>query len=104
MLTERQSQCLHAIQALTAERCGVAPSLREIAQRMGYRNAVGFTKKLVDGLIERGFVRRIDGKARAIEVIRSSAPRVAVFRFDETIKELVPLRPATHAEIFKAQK
>ena len=90
MMTERQAQCLEAIEALISEREGIAPTVREIARRMKSKS-VGSTKSLIDGLVERGLIRRLPCKARAIEVIRKKN-RIAAFVFDDEIKELRPYK------------
>ena len=90
MMTERQAQCLEAIEALISEREGIAPTVREIARRMKSKS-VGSTKSLIDGLVERGLIRRLPCKARAIEVIRKKN-RIAAFVFDDDIKELRPFK------------
>ena len=90
MMTERQAQCLEAIEALISERQGVAPTVREIAQRMRMKDHSRI-KYFIDGLVERGLIRRLPCKARAIEVIRKKN-RIAAFIFDDEIKELRPFK------------
>jgi repressor LexA len=53
---------------------GYAPSLAEIAEGCGVKNRAS-AGRLLDGIEERGWVRRLPGKARAIE------PIVRVTRF-----------------------
>ena len=90
MMTERQAQCLEAIETLIAERQGVAPTVREIAQRMSLKSPA-HAKSLIDGLVERGFIRRLANRVRGIEVIRKKS-RIAAFIFDDEIKELRPFK------------
>lgn len=99
MLTSRQKLVLDYIEQVTHDRGGVAPSYKEIAEALDIasKNTVYRT---VNALEERGFIRRLRDRARAIEVIRSSgsvsnpshqACRVRWFRFDDETQQFVPL-------------
>lgn len=69
MLTPRQRALLDFISAYIAEhRCG--PSIREMADGLGLISVSGIMR-LINGLVERGFIRQIPAKARAIEVVRT---------------------------------
>ncbi|MDO4613397.1 MAG: transcriptional repressor LexA [Actinomycetaceae bacterium] len=65
--------------ASTLARTGYAPSLREIADLVGLAS-IATVKHHVDILQEGGFVRRADGKSRAIELLvhPEAAPRTAL--------------------------
>lgn len=89
MMTRRQADALDFIKGYQSEQGGVSPTLQQIATALGLRNR-STAKKLLDGLEQRGFIRRLPGKVRAIEVINKT--RFAAFRFDDQIKELVPLK------------
>ncbi len=89
MMTERQADALDFIKSYQSERGGVSPTLRQIAETLGFRHR-STANKLLDGLEQPGFIRRLPGKVRAIEVINKR--RFAAFRFDDQIKELVPLK------------
>ena len=65
---------------------GIAPSVREIADHFHYRNP-SMAWRLLMGLEERGFIRRLPAKDRAIEVVRPVS-RYATFRFDPRAKAL----------------
>lgn len=69
MLTGKQRQLLTFIQQ-TIERTGVAPSFEEMAAAL---NVVSKSNihRLVVALEERGFIRRLPSRARALEVIRT---------------------------------
>jgi SOS-response transcriptional repressor LexA len=69
-LTPIQAKTIEAIKALTVN--GVSPTYREIAQNTGRHLAK--VHATVGLLIERGHVRRIPGKARALEVIEPRTP------------------------------
>lgn len=102
MLTERQSQALAFIVAYQREHGGVSPNLRQIAAGIKSKSK-GHVHSLLQGLERRGFITRLYNRQQAIDVVRvaPSGARVALFKFDDEIKELVPFKPATHAEILK---
>ena len=64
----------------------VAPSVREIADHFHYRSPT-MARRLLIGLEERGFIRRLAAKDRAIEVLKPVS-RFATFRFDPKAKSL----------------
>ena len=65
---------------------GIAPSVREIADHFQYRSP-SMARRLLMGLEERGFIRRLPAKDRAIEVVKPVS-RFEVFRFDAETKAL----------------
>jgi repressor LexA len=80
MLTKKQHELLIFInQRLTAT--GVAPSFDEMKDALNLRSKSGI-HRLISGLEERGFIRRLPHRARALEVIRlpeeSAAPSTAM--------------------------
>jgi SOS-response transcriptional repressor LexA len=66
MLTAQQSRLLDY---LVSRDGPVGPSFEEMADAIGLRSKSG-VHRLVQGLEERGFIRRIGHRARSIEVIR----------------------------------
>lgn len=78
MLTKKQIQLLEFIQARMA-RDGVPPSFDEMKDALDLRSKSGI-HRLVTALEERGFIRRLPHRARALEILRlpdalaSSAP------------------------------
>lgn len=74
MLTRRQNQLLDFIDRYQRESGGVSPSFEEIrvAVRLDSRSGVG---RLLRQLQERGYVRRLANRERAIEVLRPSQKR-----------------------------
>ena len=68
MLTKKQIQLLEFIQARMA-RDGVPPSFDEMKLALDLRSKSGI-HRLVTALEERGFIRRLPNRARAIEVIK----------------------------------
>jgi repressor LexA len=68
MLTRKQFDLLHFIhQRLQKE--GVPPSFDEMKEALGLRSKSGI-HRLITALEERGFIRRLAHRARAIEVVR----------------------------------
>jgi repressor LexA len=69
MLTKKQRELLLFInQRLTAT--GISPSFDEMKDALSLKSKSGI-HRLVSGLEERGFIRRLPHRARALEVIRS---------------------------------
>ena len=68
MLTRKQHELLMFInQRLTAT--GVSPSFDEMKDALKLRSKSGI-HRLISGLEERGFIRRLAHRARALEVIK----------------------------------
>src|SRR5919112_2962766 len=68
MLTKKQHELLMFInQRLTAT--GIAPSFDEMKDALNLRSKSGI-HRLITGLEERGFIRRLPHRARALEVVR----------------------------------
>ncbi|MCW6510093.1 transcriptional repressor LexA [Lichenifustis flavocetrariae] len=84
MLTKKQSELLLFIDARLKE-AGVPPSFDEMKDALDLKSKSGI-HRLVMALEERGFIRRLANRARALEVLRlpeaaaSSAPRREPFR------------------------
>ncbi|MBL8660843.1 MAG: transcriptional repressor LexA [Rhodospirillales bacterium] len=68
MLTKKQYDLLLFIDRRLKEH-GVAPSFDEMKEALGLRSKSGI-HRLMTGLEERGFIRRLPHRARALEVIR----------------------------------
>src|ERR1700704_2913114 len=68
MLTRKQHQLLLFInQRLNAT--GVCPSFEEMKDALGLKSKSGI-HRLISGLEERGFIRRLPHRARALEVMK----------------------------------
>lgn len=77
MLTKKQSELLQFIHARLQE-SGVPPSFDEMKEALDLRSKSGI-HRLILALEERGFIRRLPNRARALEVLRlpeTSTPRV----------------------------
>ncbi len=90
MLTRKQNELLLYINGYLADE-GLSPSFDEMKDALGLRSKSGI-HRLISGLEERGFIRRLPHRARALEVLRlpsdtslSSNPRPT--RFDPRIIE-----------------
>ncbi|MFO1067270.1 MAG: transcriptional repressor LexA [Geminicoccaceae bacterium] len=68
MLTQRQRQLLQYIQQFMQAH-GVPPSFEEMRTALGLRSKSGI-HRLISGLEERGHIRRLAYRARALEIIR----------------------------------
>ncbi|MFN3524801.1 MAG: LexA family protein, partial [Paracoccus sp. (in: a-proteobacteria)] len=68
MLTKKQIQLLEFIQKRMA-RDGVPPSFDEMKDALDLRSKSGI-HRLVTALEERGFIRRLPHRARALEIVR----------------------------------
>jgi SOS-response transcriptional repressor LexA len=76
MLTARQKDVYDFLRSTAA---GPAPSYDEIAARVGMKSKSG-VYRIVAALEERGYVRHIRQRARAIEVIdRPAVPALVIF-------------------------
>jgi repressor LexA len=79
MLTRKQHELLTFIDRRLKE-TGISPSFDEMKDALGLRSKSG-VHRLITGLVERGFIRRLPHRARALEVLRlpetASPPRAA---------------------------
>ena len=69
MLTQRQHQLLQYIQAYLSEH-GVPPSFEEMRDALKLKSKSGI-HRLITGLEERGYIRRLPYRARALELTRT---------------------------------
>jgi SOS-response transcriptional repressor LexA len=72
MLTQRQSELLAYLRAYEAAHPGISPSFDEMAAAIGYTSKSG-VYRMLGSLEERGFIRRLKYRARAIEVLPEGA-------------------------------
>jgi repressor LexA len=68
MLTRKQNELLLYINRHLTEK-GVSPSFDEMKEALGLKSKSGI-HRLITGLEERGFIKRLPHKARALEVLR----------------------------------
>jgi repressor LexA len=69
MLTRKQHELLRFIQ-IRLEETGVSPSFEEMKEALDLKSKSG-VHRLISALEERGFIRRLANRARALEVIRA---------------------------------
>lgn len=69
MLTKKQQQLLSFIDERVSK-TGVSPSFEEMKEALGLKSKSGI-HRLITALEERGFIRRLPHRARALEVLRS---------------------------------
>ncbi|WP_299192720.1 transcriptional repressor LexA [uncultured Erythrobacter sp.] len=82
MLTAKQNELLRFIQKRLAE-TGISPSFEEMKEALDLKSKSG-VHRLISALEERGFIRRLANRARALEVIK-------------TPEDATPTPRATHA-------
>lgn len=87
MLTAKGHKALLFIEGYMARTGGIAPRVSDLADHMGGCRSKAAAQRLMIGLEQRGFIRRLPARARAIEVIRPVS-RFAVFQFDNEAKTL----------------
>src|SRR5260370_24396568 len=68
MLTKKQYELLTFINRRLAQD-GVSPSFEEMKDALGLKSKSGI-HRLISGLEERGFIRRLPHRARALEVMK----------------------------------
>ncbi|MEO6387116.1 MAG: transcriptional repressor LexA [Croceibacterium sp.] len=93
MLTAKQHELLRFIQ-VKLEETGISPSFEEMKEALDLKSKSG-VHRLISALEERGFIRRLPNRARALEVLRqpeniTSAPRSAPA--NDTVVQLNPPR------------
>ncbi|WP_262691605.1 transcriptional repressor LexA [Kordiimonas aestuarii] len=104
MLTAKQQQLLVFIQERLAEN-GVSPSFDEMKDALGLKSKSG-VHRLVNALEERGFIRRMANRARALEVLKmpeklsgTAASNVVAGNFGSAGPRSIPSRDDQGVEI-----
>jgi len=72
--TRRADDLLSFIEEYIGSR-GIAPSFDEMMDNLGFRSKSG-VHRLIEQLVERGRIRRLPNRARAIEVVKTEDARV----------------------------
>ena len=87
MLTQTEQKALDYIAGYIHDNGGISPTYREIMHCMGWRTKgqIGF---LLNRLAEKGRLRRLSKRSRALEVIEPE-----YYAWDNEAKELVRWRP-----------
>jgi repressor LexA len=89
MLTAKQRELLQFI-TVRLEHSGISPSFEEMKEALDLKSKSG-VHRLISALEERGFIRRLPNRARALEVIRQPEDSVAAPRARAN-DNVVPLR------------
>ena len=88
MLTRKQAELLRFIHERLKE-AGVPPSFDEMKDALDLRSKSGI-HRLITALEERGFIRRLPNRARAIEVIKLPESGRPVGRFAKPSRSSSP--------------
>jgi repressor LexA len=86
MLTAKQRELLTFIDA-RLKASGISPSFDEMREALELKSKSG-VHRLISALEERGFIRRLPNRARALEVVKSAEAR------PDTVAQLRPAAPA----------
>ena len=89
MLTRKQSELLNYLNEYIQQH-EVPPSFDEMRNALGLASKSG-VHRLVTGLEERGYIRRLVNRARAIEILRPSNNSTVVAHAAEVTKSLITL-------------
>ena len=98
MLTRKQHELLRFIQ-IRLEESGISPSFEEMKEALDLKSKSG-VHRLISALEERGFIRRLPNRARALEVLKqpedvnSKAPKQAPAANDAGLAALSKPRTA----------
>ena len=95
MLTRKQHELIRFIQT-RLEETGVSPSFEEMKEALDLKSKSG-VHRLISALEERGFIRRLPNRARALEVLRQPddvTSGVTAKTPSATPSNVVELRPA----------
>src|SRR3712207_4530049 len=91
MLTAKQHELLQFIQR-RLEETGISPSFEEMKEALELKSKSG-VHRLISALEERGFIRRLPNRARALEVVREAenvaSERKAAARTDSRTDNVV---------------
>ncbi|MBX9642942.1 MAG: transcriptional repressor LexA [Novosphingobium sp.] len=103
MLTRKQHELIRYIQA-KLEETGVSPSFEEMKEALDLKSKSG-VHRLISALEERGFIRRLPNRARALEVLKQpeDVSSKAPARTDNVValKRFEPARPAPANDVIE---
>jgi repressor LexA len=97
MLTRKQHELLSFIQN-RLEESGISPSFEEMKEALDLKSKSG-VHRLISALEERGFIRRLANRARALEVIKDSDASTGKAPARASAPALSALRPAAKAPL-----
>jgi repressor LexA len=103
MLTRKQHELIRFIQ-VRLEETGVSPSFEEMKEALDLKSKSG-VHRLISALEERGFIRRLPNRARALEVLKQpeDVTSKAPAQSDNvvTLKRPEPARPAPANDVIE---
>ena len=97
MLTIKQRELLNFLQ-IYEDKYKASPSFDEMRKAIGLASKSGI-HRLIGGLEERGFIRRLANRARAIEIIKSDNSNTAVKTIQHNKTNIVHTEFQTSSEI-----
>lgn len=102
MLTRKQHELIRFIQ-VRLEETGVSPSFEEMKEALDLKSKSG-VHRLISALEERGFIRRLPNRARALEVLKQPEDvtnKVPVADNVVALKRPEPVRPAPANDVIE---
>ena len=69
MLTKQQNKLFNFLK-IKIQKTNISPSFEEMKVAMGLKSKSGI-QRLIDGLVERGFIKKKDNKKRAINIVKN---------------------------------
>ena len=100
MLTSKQHELIRFIQA-RLEATGISPSFEEMKEALDLKSKSG-VHRLISALEERGFLRRLPNRARALEVIKTPEDAVVKPKASGAANDAVTLTPPRGARPLEA--
>ncbi|MFN9499164.1 MAG: transcriptional repressor LexA [Erythrobacteraceae bacterium] len=88
MLTAKQHELIRFIQQ-RLEETGISPSFEEMKEALDLKSKSG-VHRLISALEERGFLRRLPNRARALEVVRQPADAPPARRWGNVVARPAP--------------
>lgn len=85
-MTPMQARCLEVIRTGIQD-CGVPPSYDEISAALGLHGKSGVAR-LVNGLVERGYVKKMHGRNRSLSIVPGKASPLVNFSTAELRAEI----------------
>jgi repressor LexA len=97
MLTAKQHELFRFIQA-RLEKTGISPSFEEMKEALDLKSKSG-VHRLISALEERGFIRRLPNRARALEIVKTPESAVLAKPAEDASAPVIAPRAANDAVI-----
>ena len=106
MLTAKQHELIRFIQQ-RLEETGISPSFEEMKEALDLKSKSG-VHRLISALEERGFIRRLPNRARALEVLKNpedATPAARKPKADNVVElpRPAPSRPTPRAPVAQSR-